>query len=560
MFIQEVTIKNFRGLDIDIKNLKEDFLIIGKNDSGKSNFCYAIRKVLDYSIRRIPLTINESTNCNKEDITINMKIKLENISLENKNHLSHHIEKINNEDYICVFYNAVFCEDTNYYNENIKIGSLDSKDFATNVSNPLDKVIDIIYINPNYDFEKDKKTFFKLRQQKNTDDKEALDPLIVDSVNKLNDSIQGNDYITGLSDEINSQDGFGEIFEEVEFKIKSNIDISNIYKSLDIIPYVKNTDDSINIGDGKSKTLSMLLQRISYKNEKCKIFIVEEPENHLYPLLQKFYVNLTSKFNLDQMIYTSHSPYIIDYRKMGQILKFIITNTNGHKRTYCETLNIDNNDYEAFGFMLNEEISEMFFYDKVLLVEGDSEKYFYNALTIKDEKFHSYLVKNKMGIFSVYGIDFAPAKKILNKLGIKVLIKTDNDIFPKQRRYAGIDRVLNCLDESGKERLCKILNINELTKEIFKYEENETCNSLIEEKMTEITSLFKEYGVLLSCHHGGFEKDFLEFIGQADNVEDFNYLKEAKLKNLHKYIVDNKVELTINEDNKNSILVGFMNE
>ena len=165
-----------------------------------------------------------------------------------------------------------------------------------------------------------------------------------------------------------------------------------------------------------------------------------------------------------------------------------------------------------------------------------------------------------MGIFSVYGIDFAPAKKILNKLGIKVLIKTDNDIFPKQRRYAGIARVLNCLDESGKERLCKILNINELTKEIFKYEENETCNSLIEEKMTEITSLFKEYGVLLSCHHYGFEKDFLEFIGQAENVEDLNYLKEAKLKNLHKYIVDNKVELTINEDNKNSILVGFMNE
>ena len=84
--------------------------------------------------------------------------------------------------------------------------------------------------------------------------------------------------------------------------------------------------------------------------------------------------------------------------------------------------------------------------------------------------------------------------------------------------------------------------------------------SLIEEKMTEITSLFKEYGVLLSCHHDGFEKDFLEFIGQADNVEDFNYLKEAKLKNLHKYIVDNKVELAINEDNKNCILVGFMNE
>ena len=57
MFIQEVKITNFRGLDIDIDNLKQDFLIIGKNDSGKSNFCYAIRKVLDYNIRNITFVI-----------------------------------------------------------------------------------------------------------------------------------------------------------------------------------------------------------------------------------------------------------------------------------------------------------------------------------------------------------------------------------------------------------------------------------------------------------------------------------------------------------------------
>jgi len=560
MFIREVKIKNFRGLDIDINNLKQDFLIIGKNDSGKSNFCYAIRKVLDYNIRKIPLTISDSSNYNKENISIYLKIKLESISLASRNNLSHYIEKIDNEDYINVYFNAIFSEDTMHYNENITIGSLDSKEYATNISNPLDKVLDIIYINPNYDFEKDKKNFFKLRQQKSTDEKETINPLIKESVQKLNESIQNDEYITGLSNEINDQEGFGEIFEDVEFKIKSDVDISNIYKSLDIIPYVKSTEDSINIGDGKSKTLSMLLQRISYNDDKEKILIVEEPENHLYPLLQKCYVKLTSKFNLNQMIYTSHSPYIIDYRKMGQILKFVIINSGKHKKTICKTLNIDSKDYEAFGFMLNEEISEIFFYDKVLLVEGDSEKYFYNALTIKDEKFQSYLVKNKMGIFSVYGIDFSPAKNILNKLGIEVFIKTDNDIFPNQRRYAGICRVLECLDQDGKNRLCKILGVDELTKDIFKFNENEQNNALLENKMTEIVSLFKEYGVILSCHHEGFEKDFLEFIGRKDNLEDLKFLRDAKLKNLHTYIVDNKIELTINEHNKNSILVGFMNE
>lgn len=560
MFIEEVKITNFRGLDIDINKLKQDFLIIGKNDSGKSNFCYAIRKVLDYNFRKIPLTISDSSNYNKGDISIYLKIKLGNISLANRNNLSHYIEKIDNEDYINVYFNAEFSEDTLHYNESITIGSLDSKEYATNISNPLDKVLDIIYINPNYDFEKDKKNFFKLRQQKSIDGNETINPLIKKSVEELNVSIQNDDYILGLSNEINDQEGFGEIFEDVEFKIKSDVDISNIYKSLDIIPYVKSTEDSINIGDGKSKTLSMLLQRISYNDDKEKILIVEEPENHLYPLLQKCYVKLTSKFNLDQMIYTSHSPYIIDYRKMGQILKFVIVNNGKHKKTICKTLNIDSEDYNAFGFMLNEEISEIFFYDKVLLVEGDSEKYFYNALTIKDENFQSYLVKNKMGIFSVYGIDFSPAKNILNKLGIEVFIKTDNDIFPNQRRYAGICRVLECLDQNGKNRLCKILEIEELKKDTFKFSENEQNNALLEYKMPEIVSLFKEYGVILSIHHDGFEKDFLEFIGRKDNIEDLKFLREAKLKNLHAYIVDNKIDLKINEQNKKSILVGFMNE
>ena len=79
MYIQEVKITNFRGLNIEIDNLKEDFLIIGKNDSGKSNFCYALRKVLDYNTRRIPLSISDSSNYNKENISIYIKFNLKNI-------------------------------------------------------------------------------------------------------------------------------------------------------------------------------------------------------------------------------------------------------------------------------------------------------------------------------------------------------------------------------------------------------------------------------------------------------------------------------------------------
>lgn len=39
---------------------------------------------------------------------------------------------------------------------------------------------------------------------------------------------------------------------------------------------------------------------------------------------------------------------------------------------------------------MNREIGEMLFYDTVLLVEGVSEKYFYNTLAIKDKSFKNF--------------------------------------------------------------------------------------------------------------------------------------------------------------------------
>ena len=67
--------------------------------------------------------------------------------------------------------------------------------------------------------------------------------------------------------------------------------------------------------------------------------------------------------------------------------------------------------------------------------------------------------------------------------------------------------------------------------------------------------------ILLSKHHDGFEKDFLDYIliEEPQYTLDFKYLKSAKLKNLHEYIMDSDVDITINNQNKKSILLGFVN-
>ncbi len=62
MHIKKLKIKNFRGLDINIDEINTTTIIIGKNDSGKTNICHAILKVLDYKRKRIPFVLTDSTN------------------------------------------------------------------------------------------------------------------------------------------------------------------------------------------------------------------------------------------------------------------------------------------------------------------------------------------------------------------------------------------------------------------------------------------------------------------------------------------------------------------
>ena len=109
--------------------------------------------------------------------------------------------------------------------------------------------------------------------------------------------------------------------------------------------------------------------------------------------------------------------------------------------------------------------------------------------------------------------------------------------------------------------ISSILGVNQISENTFRFDANFDSDSNIELKMLEIQALFEKYGIYLSIGHDGFEEDFLDFIGK-DKIckDDMQYLKKAKLKNLHKYIMDENISFEINEKNKSSILLRFMNE
>ncbi len=563
MYIDSVKINNFRGLSLEIFDLKDNFVVIGKNDSGKSNLCYAIRKVLDFNIRKKNFGINDSTNGNCQPISIELRINLCDIDNVKRSKIAKYIHKVNDFQYVCARLSANYNSDTMHYDEVLSVGDVDSEDFATNVSNPLDKIIQLIYINPSYDFEKSQSLFFKYKNSLSIENSEesSLTSSVKDSVEKLNNDIRQHSEIKQIGSQIKSQDENNQVFDEISFDVISNLSVANIYNSLKIIPVMGNNEEMV-IGDGKTKILSMLLQKMSYDESKSKIFIVEEPENHLYPLLQLQYSSYLDGFNMSQTIITTHSPYLLDFSKMKQIIRLNSITTTPNKAIIREGL------YKEYGSLFNEDFASMLYYNIVVLVEGFSEKYFYNLLKVTDTKFRDLLIKKHIGIFCVGSIDFKPAKELLEQLGIIVYIKTDNDFYgvknsDTKMQFAGIKRCFDCLRAESKEALRNVLGVSSdstFDKKFFNVENDDENCRLIKSKMQNITELFYSDKIILSNHYDGFEGDLLNYlqISGEDYEKQKAYLQKSKLKNLHSFIQDFLVNLEITDSNKSNPLIKFL--
>ena len=564
MLISSLKIKNYRGLDINIDTIEKVSIIIGQNDSGKTNICSAIMKVLDYNKRRIPFVLTDSTNSNKEDIEIEITLTADDLTKEQLALIGNYIHIKDDKKYIIVKLISKFNEDTLEYEDTLFYGNteMDFEEVRINTQTQLDKVLAIVYINPVYDAEFSKKEFFKFKESDNKEKGVFFSENIINEISNLNTSIQSEQIINDIQNEINEKGEFSDLFEDLKFKVLPNIKEENIYKSLNINAYDNDDNEFNNIGDGKNKIFSVILKSKIYNDSKQKIFIIEEPENHLYVLLQKVYISALLKMNPSQLIITTHSPYTIDFEKTNQIIKIRYNPSNKSRYIYSFD-GINNDDFKNFGYLINVEVAEMLYYNNVLLIEGDSERYFYSLLMSKDNKFCKKINEKRFGIYAVNGIAFKTIKELLEKLGINVYIKTDNDIFkvPKieEYRYAGLERCIKFLNNASKEELKKLLNVEKLE---FRFADKDSKLDIIENNISEICKLLKKNNIIFSQHNEGFERDFIEYIKLNINNtvtdEAIDFLKQPKLKNLHYFIDEYNIDITTNDDNKKSVLVGFL--
>lgn len=190
-----------------------------------------------------------------------------------------------------------------------------------------------------------------------------------------------------------------------------------------------------------------------YKSDVVDIFVIEEPEAHMHPQMERMLIKFINEILLStnntrvQGIITTHSSEIIkcsDLRnirvlRIDKLLKSSIYDMNVFKQT------LDPEDErQFFSFLFSINYSDVIFANKVIMYEGDTEKLYIEKLLL--EKEFEDLSNQYISFVQVGGAYTHWYRKLVYFLKIKTLIITDIDYYKQLTSIKEIkadDRITN---------------------------------------------------------------------------------------------------------------------
>ncbi|WP_034889493.1 ATP-dependent nuclease [Gillisia sp. Hel_I_29] len=214
-------------------------------------------------------------------------------------------------------------------------------------------------------------------------------------------------------------------------------------------------------GLGYSNLIYMILELASFiekfknsKEEKLSNFLVvliEEPEAHMHPQMQQIFISQVSEVVKDakkdtdiqiQVIVTTHSSHILSEsgieteRGFNRIRYFNrLATDSGYKITNQDFNNLEiKDDKRTFRFLrqyLTLHKSDLFFADKVILVEGTTERMLLPQMIKKSA---ISLCNEYVSILEVGGAYAHSFKEMLEFINVRTLIITDIDSAHKHTK------------------------------------------------------------------------------------------------------------------------------
>lgn len=432
MILKQLTVRNFRNFENVELDLTNRNIIFGLNDIGKSNFLSAIRFLLDRNYRKIGFTDSDFYNkdINREiEITLKIEIADDEDNDDNKKIYTMMRGSISSDaEEIYIQLRSIYDSETLMGQPNLFWG-VDLEDLEEVPSSQsffeLDKYFNVIYIDSSVQLEDTFKRYSReiLKGESSISKEERK--MLKTHIENLNKSVGKLNTIKDFEKEL--IDEYKKFKDDKNFKVSihSEIELSNIHNKL--TPYIldEKLENYPTSGDGRKKILAytlLTLENRRLEERKINIFLIEELENHLHRSMQ---IALSYQIFSDEifkyLFMTTHSALIVSQMDDVNLIKLFKENKVVGKSYVYKVPH----EYKTLKQKLNQNLAEAIYADVVLLVEGPSEKILFER--IMKEKCERY---ESLGgyILEVDGINFKEYYTVLIALGIKVIVKTDNDL------------------------------------------------------------------------------------------------------------------------------------
>jgi len=479
--LKKIKVKNFRSLHNFSTEFNEGLnVIIGENDAGKTSLIDSLKILFG----KKSIDINDFRNTENEviieleteDLVYRFISKLVDDKIENTFENKPTREKcdeilsiINSEEFACK-------SDNEKRNDLKKFGSIFDINVRSNskpetVINNISKVIGELSNNDEFIETKELSYAINFLGSKEIEDMNSFfeDTFFKEFKQNIYDSKVGehtineliNGQIDSFKDEVLSEDNTKELydilgdflpnFKEIELEISQSSKIT-LYIDVNFLNSEGQEISLEKMGDGTNRRTTMALFRHKQdKDDLCYVF--DEPDTHLHIKAQLDIFNLFKELtsNGKQVIITTHSPFLINeaspkdikFMKLDDVKKSIIGSLSDDiGPNFLKDLGITNID--------------LFFTNKLLLVEGESEEIFIPRFF---EKIYGYPLSHKfIKIVNVKSINkiqnfVTVIKDTFPEMDIFILI--DNDASQKEenrindliRKYEGITE--DCIFKLG---------------------------------------------------------------------------------------------------------------
>ncbi len=201
---------------------------------------------------------------------------------------------------------------------------------------------------------------------------------------------QGYDSTFLRSDRVNQDELLNRIRTDLRVREKIEAVLSNMFgKSIrfeektggEFVPIVVNKLRGVeyNLRDGECHGLQEILTLlVALYSCRTKILLVDEPELHLHPQFQQFFMNEIRKVSESEpqriFFLITHSPYFIDLHAAEDLMGVVVCHVN-RVPTYIDYLeDRDENLFRRFLPRFNTYHKQVFFSDNQIFVEGYTDQ------------------------------------------------------------------------------------------------------------------------------------------------------------------------------------------